>query len=91
MIKDQVFGLEMESLTSHMKCLQLEDKVVTLLNELFDQICDKTISRCTVEFVYKHEGMEIIVGELKVPTFFFFNENPFWYQLVEDYYSTNVL
>ena len=81
MIKEQVFALELESVISQMERLQLEEKVTTLLNDFFDQVCDKSISRRTVEFVCEHEGMEIIVGELKVPTFYFYKEKQFWKQL----------
>ena len=44
------FNLDMEALTSQMKRLQLEDKVVTLLSQLWNSICTADITRRGVEF-----------------------------------------
>ena len=64
-------------LTNRMQCLQIEDKVITLLNELWDQMCINTTTRCTVEIICEEDGMEFIVGELMVLIFYFMNEKKF--------------
>ena len=81
MINQQFFALDMEI---RIERLQLEEKLVTLLsllNELWNQVFDKTTPRRVVEFTFEHEGMEFTVGELKVPIFYLLNEKTFWYQL----------
>ena len=65
------FSLDMEALFLQMKRLQLEDKVVTLLNQLWDSVCTADIIRRGVEFTSEFDGMEFTVGELKVPAFYF--------------------
>ena len=65
------FSLDMEALFLQMKCLQLEDKVVTLLNQLWDSVCTADIIRRGVEFISEFDGMEFTVGELKVPALYF--------------------
>ena len=75
------FNLDMEALISQMKRLQLEDKVVTLLNQLWDNVCTADITRRGVEFTSEIDGMEFTVEELKVPAFYFYNEKKFWSQL----------
>ena len=42
-IKQQLFALDMEALTSQMRRLQLQDRVVTLLNELWDNVCHESM------------------------------------------------
>ena len=37
MIEQQIITLDMEALTNRMKRLELEDKVITLLNQLWDE------------------------------------------------------
>ena len=64
-----------------MQDLQLQDKAVTLLNNLWDEVCDASISRKTVESSWEQNGMEFTIGELKVPAFYFANENKFRYHL----------
>ena len=71
----------MEALTSQMKRLQLQDRVVTLLNELWDNVCHESIPRKTVESTWEENGMEFTIGELKVFTFYFLDEKKFWCQL----------
>ena len=75
LIEKQIFALDMDVLRNRMQCLQIEDKVITLLNELWDQMCINTTARCTVEITCEEDGMEFTVGELMVPKFYFMNEN----------------
>ena len=56
-IKQQLFTLDMEALTSQMKRLQLQDRVVTLLNELWDNVCHESIPRKTVESTWEENGI----------------------------------
>ena len=81
LIEQQIFALDMDVLTNRMQCLQIEDKVITLLNELWDQMCINTTARCTVEIACEEDGMEFTVGELMVPIFYFMNEKKFLCQL----------
>ena len=81
MMEQQFFALDLEATTSRMKRLQFEDRVVTLLNELWDQICDKTTERRTLEISSDEEGMKVTLGGLRVPTFYFMNEKKFSWQL----------
>ena len=81
-IKQQIFALEMEELTSLLHRLQLDNKIVTLLHELWDEM--KIGGRCKVEITTNEDGMEVIIviiGELMIPTFYFTNEKKFWRQL----------
>ena len=71
LIEQQIFALDMDVVTNRMQCLQIEDKVITLLNELWDQMCINTTARCTVEIACEENGMEFTVGELMVPIFYF--------------------
>ena len=80
-IKQQIFALDMEALTSQMRRLQLQDRVVTILNELWDNVCHESIHRKTVESTREENGMEFTIGELKVPTFYFLDKKKFWRQL----------
>ena len=72
MIEQQIFALEMDTLTNRLQRLQLDNKIVTLLNELWDKMnkggCRK------VEITSDEDGMEVIIGELMVPTIYFTNE-----------------
>ena len=56
-IEQQLFALAMEALTSQMKRLQLQNRVVTLLNELWDNVCHETMPRKTVESTWDENGM----------------------------------
>ena len=38
MIEQQIFALEMDSLTNRLQRLQLDNKIVTLLHELWDKM-----------------------------------------------------
>ena len=67
----------MEALTTRMKRLELEDRIIILLNQLWDAICLKSSARHTVEVSWEPNGMEATVGELRVPTFYFLNERKF--------------
>jgi len=49
MIEHQVIALDMEALTSRMIRLELQDKVITLLNQQWDKFCLKSSARRTVE------------------------------------------
>ena len=53
LIEQQIFALDVDVLTNWMQPLQIEDKVITLLNELWDQICIKTTARRTVEITWR--------------------------------------
>ena len=44
-IKQQLFALDMEVLTSQMRRLQLQDRVVTLLNELWDNVMKASLGK----------------------------------------------
>ena len=90
LIEQQIFALGMDVLTNRMQCLQIEDKVITLLNELWDQMCINTTARCAVEMTREEDGMEFIVGELMVPIFYFMNEKKFQCQL-QDILKSQVL
>ena len=81
LIEQQIFALDMDVLTNRMQCLQIEDKVITLLNELCDQMCIDTTARRTVEIACEEDGREFAVGELMVPIFYFMNEKKFLCQL----------
>ena len=80
-IKQQLFALDMEVLTSQMRRLQLQDRVVTFLNELWDNVCHESIPQKTVESIWEENGMEFTIGELKVPTFYFLHEKKLSRQL----------
>ena len=80
MIEQQMFGLDMEALTNHLKRLEIQDKVVTLLNDPWDQICITTTEHRTIEITSEENGMEITLGELMVPMFYF-NKKKFWHTL----------
>ena len=69
LIQEQSFALEMEALSKRMQCLNIEDKVVTLLNELWDKMCVNTTARRPVEITCEDHGMEFSVGELMVPSY----------------------
>ena len=90
LIEQQIFASDV--LTNHIQRLQIEDKVIkinrlksrskviTLLNELWDQTCINTTARCTEEITCE-DGMEITAGELMVPVFYSINEKKFLCQL----------
>ena len=69
----------MDALTSRLQRLQLDNKIVILLHELWDKM--KIGARCKVEVTTNEDGMEVIIGELMVPTFYFTNERKFWRRL----------
>ena len=81
MIEQQIFALDMEALMSRFQRLQIEDKVVTLLNALWDELCIHTTERRKVEISNDQNGMEVVIGELLVPTFYFMNKKKFWRHL----------
>ena len=60
MIKQQIFALEMDALTSRLQRLQLDNKIVTLLHELWDKM--KIGGRRKVEIITNEDGMEVITG-----------------------------
>ena len=77
-IKLELFALNMGSLTSQMKRMKLEEKVVTLLNPfVWDQVCGDTIPRRKIDFTCELDGMEAAVGELTAPLFYFHDEKKF--------------
>ena len=57
MIKQQIFALEMDALTNPLQRLQLDNKIVTLLHELWDKI--KIGGRRKVEVTTNEDGMEL--------------------------------
>lgn len=73
--------MEMEALSKRMQRLNMEEKVVTLLNELWGKMCVNTTVRRHVEFTCEDHGMEFSVGELMVATFYVMNEKKFWSKL----------
>ena len=79
MIEQQIFALEMDALTNHLQQLELDNKIVTLLHELWDKI-NKGGSH-EVDITSDEDGMEVIIGELMVPKFYFTNEKKFSCQL----------
>ena len=81
MIEQQIIALDMETLTNGTKRLQLEDKVITFLNQLWDENCLKSSPRRTVEVNWEDNGMEVTAGELRAPTFYFMNETKFRQQV----------
>ena len=81
MIDRQIVVLDMEALTNSMKRLKLEDRIIIQLNELWDTICPKSSARHTVEVTWEENGMEVTVGELRVPAFYFMNERKFWQKI----------
>ena len=48
---------------------------------MWDEVCHRSTARRIVEVNLEQEGMEVTVGELEVPTFYFYNEKKFWSQL----------
>lgn len=81
LIEQQIIPLDMEALTNRMKRLELEDKVITLLNQLWDENCLKSSRRRTVKVNWEENGMEVTSCELRAPTFYFMNETKFWQQV----------
>ena len=79
--EQQMFALDMEALTNRTKRLEIQEKVVTLLNDLWDQICITTTERRTIEITSEENGMEFTIGELKVPIIYCLNEMKFQRQL----------
>ena len=79
MIEQQIFALEMDALTNRLQRLQLENKIVTLLHELWDKM--NKGGRRKVEITNDEDGIKVIIGELMVPIFYFTNEKKFWRQL----------
>ena len=61
-----------------LKRLETRDEVVTLMNDLWDQICITTPERCRIKITSEENRMEITLDELMVPMFFFNNEKKFW-------------
>ena len=76
MIEQQIFALEMDALTNHLQQLELDNKIVTLLHERWDKIGSHK-----VDITSDEDGMEVIIGELMVPKFYFTNEKKFSRQL----------
>ena len=63
LIQEQSFALQMEALSKRMQRLNMEDKVVSLLNELWDKMFVNSTARRPVEFTCEDHGMEFSVGE----------------------------
>ena len=76
MIERQIFALDMEALTS-----RFQRFTEPLLNELWDELCINTTERRKVEITNDEDGMEVMIGELLVPTFYFVNKKKFWRHL----------
>ena len=81
MIEHQIIALDVEALTNRMRRLELQGKVITLLNQQFDKFCLKSSARRTVEVNCEENCMEMTVGELRAPTFYFINETKFLQQV----------
>ena len=81
MIEQQSITLDMEALTNRVKRLELEDKVTTLLNQLWDENCLKSSPRRTVKVNWEKNVMEVTVAELRAPMFYFMNETKFRQQV----------
>ena len=79
MIEQQIFALEMDALAKRLQRLQLDSKIVTLLNELWGKMNKGGFRK--VEITSDKDGVEVIIGELIVPTFYFTNEKKFSCQL----------
>ena len=62
LIQEQSFALQMEA-WKRMQRFNMEDKVVSLLNELWDKMCVNSTARRPVEFTCEDHGMEFSVGE----------------------------
>ena len=60
LIKQQIFALEMVALASRLQRLQLDNKIVTLLHELWDKM--KIGARRKVEVTTNEDGMEVKIG-----------------------------
>ena len=60
-----IFALEMDAITNHLHQLQLDNKIGTLLHELWDKM--KYGGRRKVEITSDEDGMEVIIGKLMVP------------------------
>jgi len=65
----------MESLTLQIKGLKPEEKAVTLLNDDWDQACDKTTPR-QQNFTYQLHGMEFTKEEWRVTLISTMKSNP---------------
>ena len=63
----------MEELTNRMKRLELEDRIIILLNHLWDAICPWSSARHTVVVSWEQNSMEVTVAELRVSNFYFMN------------------
>ena len=61
-VQGQIFALEMNALTSRLHRLQLDNKMVTLLHELWDKM--KIGGGRKVEVTTKEDAMEVIIGKL---------------------------
>ena len=81
MIAQQISALDMEALMHRMKKLELTDRVITLLNQMWNEVCRSSTGHRIVEVNMEEDGMEVIIGELRVPNFYFYNEKKFWSQL----------
>ena len=81
MIDRQIVAVDKEALTNRMKRLKLEDRIIIQLNQLWDTICLKSSARHTVEVTWVQNGMEVTVGELRVPAFYFMDERKFWQKM----------
>ena len=79
MIEQQIFALEMDALTNHFQRLHLNNKIVTLLNELWEKMNKGQCRK--VEITSDEDGMEVTIGELMVPKFYFMNKKKFSRQL----------
>ena len=79
MIEQQIFALEMDALTNRFQRLHLNNKIVTLLNELWEKMNKGQCRK--VEITSDEDGMEVTIGELMVPKFYFMNKKKFSRQL----------
>ena len=78
MIEQRIIALDMEAFTNRMRRFELEEKVITLLNQLWDENCLKSSPRRTVQVNWEENGIEVTASDLRAPTFYFMNETKFW-------------
>ena len=76
LLRHQVYKLDMEALCYR---LHLEDRVIVVVNELWDTACTKLPPRL-VGISWGKDGMKVVLDEIMVPIFCFANKAKFWRQ-----------
>lgn len=64
LVEQQNLAPYVNVLPNCMQCIhvQIEDKVISLSNEFWDQMCIRSTAHCTIEITYEEDGMEFMVG-----------------------------